>query len=204
MKKQKQAASERGITTVQTSGATELYLIRHAPVIGDGLVYGRRDLPADCSNDARFESLRSSLPDMDMVLSSPAKRCLQTARMIWPQVDPHIDAGLWEQDFGDWEGIPFADIPNHGQLDGADLARFAPPNGESFDDVCVRTGLALTSLPVGRVAVVAHAGVIRAALARALGRIPTALRFEIANLSLTSILVLPDRQYVVREVNRCC
>ncbi len=204
MKKQKQAANERGITTVQTNGATQLYLIRHAPVIADGLVYGRRDLPADCGNAARFASLRASLPDMDLVLSSPAKRCLQTAQMVWPKVKPRVEDALWEQSFGDWEGIPFADIPDHGQLDGAELAAFTPPNGESFDDVCARTAAIMGTLPAGRVAVVAHAGVIRAALSQALGGVPSALRFEIANLSLTSILILPERQYVVREVNRCC
>lgn len=204
MKKQKRAASEREITTVQTKGATQLYLIRHAPVVGDGMVYGRRDLPADCSDSAQFGRLRAALGVMDHVISSPARRCLQTAQVLWPQVPPHTDPDLWEQDFGDWEGLPFADIPDHGRLDGAALAGFAPPNGESFDDVCARTAMAMDRLPIGRVAVVAHAGVIRAALSCALGGLATALRFEIANLSITSILILPDRQYVVREVNRCC
>lgn len=51
-------------------------------------------------------------------------------------------------------------------------------------------------------AVVAHAGTIRAALALAMGNIPAAISFQIAPLSLTRIVALPGDGWSVAEVNR--
>ena len=65
------------------------------------------------------------------------------------------------------------------------LADHRPPGGESFADVCARVAPALAALPGGRTAIVAHAGVARAALALALGSPGLGLAFEVAPLSLT-------------------
>ena len=71
------------------------------------------------------------------------------------------------------------------------LTRTAPPGGESFADACARIVPALESLAAGggRIAVVAHAGTVRAALSRALGRPGAALAFRVAPLSLTRIIL---------------
>ena len=53
----------------------------------------------------------------------------------------------------------------------------------------------------GVTAVVAHAGTVRAALARACGSVPAALAFQIAPLSLTRIIVAPGG-WSVACVNR--
>lgn len=203
MKKQKQSASERGITTVQDHVATEIFLIRHAPVIRDGRVYGRRDIAADCSDCGHFARLRSALPTMDRVLCSPAQRCIKTSAAIWPDAKPVLEPALWEQDLGDWEGQPYADLPELGPMNGLDLASFAPPNGESFQDVCARVDPVLAALPPGKTAFVAHAGSIRAALSVALGGVPTALRFDIANLSVTRLTKLQGGVFCINDVNRC-
>ncbi len=52
--------------------------------------------------------------------------------------------------------------------------------------MAARVAPALAELE-GAVAIVAHAGTIRAALALALGTVPAALAFEIAPLSLTRL-----------------
>ena len=93
-------------------------------------------------------------------------------------------------------------------LNDADLAAYRPPGGESFDDLCARLGPALrdhakaVQAAAAPRALVVHAGVIRAALALALGTGPAALRFEIAPLSVTRLRVLGDAGFGVIGVNR--
>ncbi len=189
---------------MQGNAATELTFIRHAPVIGDGRMYGRRDVAADCSAVDTFEALRASLPQFDTVYCSPALRCVQTLKSLLPEARPILVDDLWEQDFGDWEGVPYSELPNIGAMDGADLSAFSPPNGESFDDLCARVQPVLNRAKPGRALVMAHAGTIRAALSVALGGVPTALRFDIANLSVTRLSRLSNKGvFCIKEVNRC-
>lgn len=188
---------------MQAMGATELCLIRHAPAAHGGRMAGRRDVAAELPPAGALEALRAALGACDVV-ASPALRCRQTAVALWPGVEAHFDARLWEQDFGVWEGVPFTDLPDLGALPPEALAAHRPPQGESFADLCARVAPALQALAGqgGRVAVVAHAGVVRAALALALGAVPGALAFQVAPLSLTRILALPGGQWSVAEVNR--
>lgn len=184
------------------SAATELWLIRHAPVIGSG-VTGRRDLPADCTETPALGGLRAALADVpggfDVTLTSPALRCRQTAAALG--LDGPADPRLWEQDFGAWEGLDAA--PDLGPLDPVDLARHRPPGGESFADLCDRAQPALVGLGGrGRAIVVAHAGIVRAGLALALGSAAPALAFEVAPLSATILRLYPEGVVSVAAVNR--
>lgn len=181
---------------------TELLLIRHAPAITGGRLAGRRDVPADCTSDQAFAALRAALGAVDRRLVSPALRCRQTAAALWPDAAPHADPRLWEQDFGAWEGVPYADLPDLGLRALPDLADHRPPGGESFADQCARTAPALVALATGgRVAVVAHAGTVRAGLALALGAPGPALAFQVAPLSLTRITALAGGGWAVGCVN---
>jgi len=188
---------------MQREGATELILMRHAPALHGGCLAGRRDVAADCPEDAVLERLRRAVGAAKLV-SSPAQRCLQTALALWPGVTPHLDARLWEQDFGAWEGVDFADLPDLGPLPAQDLARHRPPQGESFAELCDRVAPVLHELAGegGRIVVMAHAGVVRAALALALGTVPGALAFQVAPLSITRIFALSGGGWSVAEVNR--
>ena len=186
---------------------TRLALIRHAPALHGGAMAGRRDVAADVSHAAQIAGLRARLQDLgaSRVVTSPALRCVQTARALWPEHSGFAeDARLWEQDFGAWEGVPFIDLPDLGPLSSAELAAHRPPGGESFVELCARVTPALEDLAhdAGCVAVVAHAGVIRAALALALEAQATALRFEVAPLSLTEIVSLPGLGWSIAGVNR--
>ncbi|MHC0052753.1 histidine phosphatase family protein [Actibacterium sp. D379-3] len=184
--------------------ATELTMIRHAPVVPDGRVYGRRDRPADCSDTAAFEALRLRLPAPARIVHSPALRCVQTVATLWPGQAASPCPALWEQDLGAWEGIAYAEMPDLGLLSREELAVHCPPDGESFADLCARAGHALSDLAQGGpTTIVAHAGTIRAALSLALGTVPGALAFEIAPLSVTRIACLPGGNFVIRGVNEC-
>lgn len=182
--------------------ATELMLIRHAPALHGGRLCGRTDVPADCSDAPRIAALRGRIGRPDRILVSPALRCRQTAGALWPDLtNPEMEPALWEQDFGDWEGKAFADLPDLGQMAPEALAAHCPPRGESFADLCARIAPVLTALQGGRVAIVAHAGVVRAGLALALGTVPAALGFEIAPLSLTRLTTFGDGRWSVGTVN---
>ncbi|MCU9849412.1 histidine phosphatase family protein [Defluviimonas sp. WL0024] len=183
--------------------ATELILIRHAPALSQGKLCGRTDVPADCGDVERIEATRAALGTPDRIVVSPALRCRQTAAALWPDLaEPELDAALWEQDFGDWEGRPYAELPDLGPLPPAELADHRPPRGESFADLCARVAPALRrAASGGRVAVVAHAGTARAALALALGNPAQGLAFEIAPLSVTRLRLLEGGGWSVIGVN---
>lgn len=184
-------------------GACELLLIRHAPALGQGRLAGRRDVPADCSDVAALAALCERLGTPDRLIASPARRCRQTAAALWPALTPQLDARLWEQDFGAWEGAAPGDIPDLGALAPAELAAHTPPGGESFDDVCARITPALSEIADGggRIIIIAHAGTVRAALAMAMGVIGPALAFSIAPLSLTQLIACGPSQWAIGGVN---
>lgn len=181
---------------------TELLLIRHAPALTEGRMAGRRDVAADCSDAAAFAALRGRVGATTHRVISPALRCRQTAAALWAE-PVTVEARLWEQDFGDWEGMAFADLPDLGDLGVEALAAHRPPGGESFLDLVERVAPVAASLAGlgGRVAVVAHAGVIRAVLGLALGSAARGLAFQVAPLSLTRV-VAAGGGWSIAEVNR--
>ena len=145
------------------------------------------------------------LPRVQRVYASPARRCLDTTRGIWPDAQVIEEPGLWEQDFGEWEGLPFDQIPDVGALSRQDLAKLAAPGGESFGDLCGRVQPALQKIAGresdGFAVVVAHAGVVRAGLSLALENPGAGLAFAIDPLSLTRLKKVPDGGFSVRSVN---
>ncbi|CAM5323824.1 hypothetical protein FALB51S_01013 [Frigidibacter albus] len=173
----------------------ELVLIRHAPAESGGRLCGRRDVPARMDDGAALARLAVALRGMAAVVTSPALRCRQTAATLFPGRMLAQDPRLWEQDFGAHEGLAAADLPDLGPLDRGVLAAYAPPQGESFAAMAARVAPALEDLArkaiaEGPVAVVAHAGTVRAGLALALGSAPAALAFEVAPLSVTRLRCL--------------
>lgn len=158
-----------------------LYLIRHAPSQSQGRLAGRRDVPADCSDGAALAAIRARLPEQANIWASPAIRCRMTAEALGLP-PPELQPDLWEQNFGNWEGLPYEQLPDLGQLSPAALARHRPPGGESFEMMASRARRRLRQAREDTI-VVAHAGTVRAALSIIMG--PAALSFAVAPLSLT-------------------
>lgn len=180
----------------------ELVLVRHAPAETGGRLSGRRDVPARLKDQAALDRLAGRLTGCVDVVTSPALRCRQTAAALFPRQDVSADCRLWEQDFGAHEGLLPDDLPDLGEIGRADLADVAPPGGESFAEMAARVMPALNDLAGramarGPVAVVAHAGTVRASLALALGDVPAALAFEVAPLSVTRLRCLPGAFSIV-------
>lgn len=172
--------------------SNELILIRHAPALTGGRLCGRTDVPARFEDADAVARLAEALADLRQVVTSPALRCRQTASALFPQITPPQDARLWEQDFGAEDGMALTDLPDLGPLSSEALATHRPPEGESFADMVARVTPALQELGAkaiadGPLAVVAHAGTVRAGLALAMGTTPAALTFEVVPLSVTRL-----------------
>ena len=168
----------------------DLLFIRHAPVVDPSRLWGRSEVDA-APDPAAITAMRDHLDEVSRVVSSPARRCMQTASALFPDTPITEDPRLWEQDFGHHDGAALADLPDLGPLTGEALAGHRWDGGESFADLCARVAPALASLATDApVAVVAHAGTIRAALAVVTGP-GAALAFEVAPLSLTRLTAFP-------------
>lgn len=168
---------------------TELILIRHAPALTDGRLCGRTDVPAALEDDAAFARLSVTLDTPPVLKASPALRCRQTVQKLFPDQPAELDPRLWEQDFGDEDGVPWRDLPDLGLMSRQQLAARRPAGGESFADMVARVTPALQEYITlsGPVVIVAHAGTVRAALSLALGDAALALAFEVAPLSMTRV-----------------
>lgn len=184
---------------------TDLLLIRHAEADTEGRLCGRTDVGLSEAGERSLAELHGRGPEVETLIVSPARRCHMTAQALWPSLARAEDARLWEQDFGAWDGQFYAELPDVGTLSRDALADLAGPEGESFRDLCARAEPAIRSAAkmarqAGPVAVVAHAGIVRAGLSLALGGLSDGLAFEIDPLSVTRFRCLEDG-FSIRSVN---
>lgn len=150
----------------------DLYLIRHTqPEIEAGLCYGRLDVPLPPDAAAACAAVAARLPAVDELWTSPLGRCRALADVIGARMNLIVrpDERLRELAFGAWEGRPW-DVLDRAETDrwAADYWHRAPPGGESYRELHERVLAALTdiaSCAAQCVAVVTHAGPIRALLA---------------------------------------
>ncbi len=157
-----------------------LYLIRHtAPAIAPGVCYGQLDVDVSPSFVQEAAQVLRWLPPPDLILASPLLRATRLAEHLAraQRAELRLDARLAEKHFGAWEGVAWQAIARQ-ELDAwaADLMGYAPPGGESAEQLMQRTGAflqALAPLPQQTIALVAHAGSLRALLAH-LGGLPLA------------------------------
>jgi len=141
----------------------QLFLIRHPrPLLREGLCYGQLDVDAEDPLPIA-ERLGTLLPADIPVVASPLRRARGLAEALHRQ--PTFDRRLLEIHFGDWEGVAWKDIDRQ-LLDAwaADPLHFVAPGGESAAVLQARALDCVSSLGGDRVALVTHAGVIRALL----------------------------------------
>jgi alpha-ribazole phosphatase/probable phosphoglycerate mutase len=158
---------------------TRLLLIRHAEPDEDarGRCYGRLDVGLSPRGLASAERLAANLGNaaLDAVYASPRLRAVQTAAALGGTIT--IDDRLRELDFGRLEGRTYDEIAREQPelfrrwMETPTQVRF--PDGESYADLRERVASAVEDVVDAgceqTVALVSHGGVIRAALAVALG-----------------------------------
>ena len=130
--------------------------IRHAPSdIERGQIAGRWDVDALIPQDDRPCPAKRHIQNLarqdSQVISSGARRCMQTAAYLGLEIDSTIPA-LFEQDFGLWEGKTWLgleqDLTQQDRLQAfwQSPATSRPPKGESFLDQCKRVSAVLDQL----------------------------------------------------------
>lgn len=158
-----------------------LTLIRHTtPNIAAGICYGQLDVAVARNFTDEAAAIRGWLNPADLILTSPLLRAHKLAENIALSHGCEMlhDARLMEMNFGDWEGRAWNDI-GRSEIDSwsADVLYYAPPNGESAQQMMQRVQSMLQDLvqmPQQHIVIVAHGGSIRAVLAQ-LASIPLTL-----------------------------
>jgi broad specificity phosphatase PhoE len=146
-----------------------------------GRCHGRLEVGLSDEGRRQAGELGATLAEVALaaVYSSPLSRALETARPLAAPhgLEPVADDGLSEIDFGELEGLTYAEIEAErpevfrAWMETPTSVRF--PGGESFADLRARVLPAVGALRERHAgeaaAVVAHGGVVRVVLADVLG-----------------------------------
>lgn len=110
-------------------------------------------------------------PEITSVFSSPLARCLETAKLIYPDKKPLVIHELIEYNFGEFEGKTAEELESHPVFSDwlAGKEGVKPPFGESNEDFSKRIATAFIRIVDGLIesgvthsAIVTHGGVISA------------------------------------------
>jgi alpha-ribazole phosphatase len=155
-----------------------IHLIRHALTQGniEGRYIGQTDeeLCQEGLNQLEVMKRDYNYPLADVVFSSGLKRCIQTAKILYPDKTPIEMRGFEECDFGEFEGHTADELERYEEfsqwLSGGEDAR--PLNGESNTEFATRVcdcfaktvdGLIKTGTRTA--AIITHGGVMMSILA---------------------------------------
>jgi broad specificity phosphatase PhoE len=201
---------------------TRLLLLRHGQTEMSALrrYSGRGDVPLTelgrsqaAAAAKRLAATEGLVVDGEAVpiISSPLTRTKQTAQAVADALGGRVEThpGLIETDFGDWEGLTFAEAAERDpELHGSWLgdSSVPPPGGESFDVVHRRVRKARDELIAehgGRTLVlVSHVTPIKTLLRMGLDAGPQLLfRLHLDLASLSIVEFYPDGNASVRLVN---
>ncbi|WP_305789359.1 histidine phosphatase family protein [Symbioplanes lichenis] len=198
--------------------ATRLILVRHGEtaLTQQGRYSGRGDVPLSDEGEAQAMAAGGRVAgisrDVTAVVSSPLSRCTRTAELIASElgnVTVTVMPKLIECDFGDWEGLTFAEVRERwpDELDSwLGSTSVAPPNGESFQAVAKRVRGAqatlLSAYPAQTVVVVSHVSPIKLILRDALAASDAFLhRLFLDAAGVSTVDLWPDGGIAVRSVN---
>lgn len=190
--------------------STRLILARHGQTAWNASrrFQGQTDVPLDEEGLAQAAALAKRLAGdpvhVSAIYTTDLQRAHQTAQVIakalmaagHPRCPLVVEPRLREMHFGDWQGKTYAEI-HHSTPQAlaqweADLARFAPPNGESMGIFSARVGEAMEEIraahPDGSVLVVAHGGPLQVMICLALGLPPQNFwQFQLSNAGLAEL-----------------
>ncbi|WP_217586157.1 histidine phosphatase family protein [Lentibacillus saliphilus] len=134
------------------------------------LYNGWGDVPLSPEGKRAIQRMHHSLEEPELLFSSDLSRCLDTARLLYPDMPIESVPELREINFGDWEGHGYdalKNVPSYQKwLDAPFTAR--PDGGETFPEFTDRVQRGVDVI-VGRInernvneaAIVTHGGVLR-------------------------------------------
>ncbi len=191
-------------------------LLRHGetPLSVERRFAGRGDIPLTEAGVAQARAAARRLAargPVERIVSSPLQRARRTAAEVAAAtgVPAEVDDGWMETDFGEWEGLSFAEALERWPDEVAAWLKdtsVPPPGGESFDETGRRVLAALDRVRAGRVTgtvvVVSHVTPIKTVLRHALLAPPEALRRMFLSVaSLSEVDWYADGPAVVRTLN---
>jgi broad specificity phosphatase PhoE len=155
---------------------TPLFLLRHGPTTASqgGAPLGRLDLPVEPGAQAQWLAVKSELRALGLqrIVTSDLIRARHHAQELAAELELtlRVFSALGEQDFGAWDGVPWAEIRGS-EAFFADPVNTAPPGGESFAACAERTRSLIPALleDASPLLILAHGGPLRAILATFLG-----------------------------------
>jgi len=190
-------------------------LLRHGqtPMSVERRYAGRTDAPLTEAGvqQAAAAAKRLAAAGIDAIVASPLRRALRTAEEVSAVTGVPVtaDDGFRETDFGDWEGLTFAEVrkrwPSE-QTAWLSDPSIAPPGGESFAQVSDRVTAALHRVLAARagrtVLIVSHVTPIKTLVAAALLAPPAALfRMHLDVAALCQVDWYADGPAVLRSFN---
>jgi probable phosphoglycerate mutase len=146
------------------NGRRELWLVRHGETLANRgrSLAGWADVPLTERGEAQAAALRPALEGegFDGVWCSDLRRAVDTARLAFAAA-ARPDARLREMSFGALEGVGWEALEERWQQALARFEGFAPPGGETFEDLRARVLSFVDALPAGRHLLFTHGGVVR-------------------------------------------
>lgn len=161
-----------------------LILVRHGRthLNAEHRLSGHVDVPLDEVGQQQAAGVAALLADAPVrrVVASPLLRTRQTAAPIAAAagVEVEVDDRWIELDYGEWDGLPLAEVPTDTWVRWVEDLDLRPPGGETLVELGVRVRGACEELAAeagrgrdedGDVVVVSHVSPIKAAVAWALG-----------------------------------
>ncbi|MCU1338062.1 MAG: Phosphoglycerate mutase [Bryobacterales bacterium] len=183
---------------------SEIWLVRHGETewSRSGQHTSRTDLPLTPEGERQAANLKRMLAghSLALVLSSPMKRAVDTARLVG--LTPQLDNDLREWDYGDYEGLTTAEIQK--RVPDWTIWTGAPPNGETIEQVAARADrvIARALAAGGDVALFGHGHLLRVLGARWIGLEPSAGRLLALSTASVSVLGYERETRVIRLWNQ--
>ena len=155
-----------------------IHLIRHGAISPtlNGRYIGTTDAPLSDKGRLELRRLDHELdyPYAKVVFSSPLKRCVESARILYPSIEPLVIDQLSECCFGEWENKTADELK--GEEDFAKWlagdSSVKPPRGESNADFTRRICLMFENIVDGLIktgttdaVIITHGGVMSTLLA---------------------------------------
>ena len=120
----------------------KLVMIRHGatPSNKEHRYLGRTDEGLSMEGERALQEVRNTYPSVDYLFVSPMRRCIQTARILYPQQEIFVIPDWVETDFGDFEGKNYVELKENEYyqkwIDSNGTLPF--PNGERREDFTER------------------------------------------------------------------
>ena len=170
----------------------EVVIIRHGKTEGNT----RKAYIGTTNENLKMELIKDieikKYPLVEKVFSSPLKRCLETAKIIYPlETKLRIKEDLKECDFGDFEGKNYEELKNDSNyikwLENNGEEKI--PNGESRVEFEKRCQLCFENIireclenNIKKIAIICHGGTIMSILHKFVNKSESFYRWQVENL----------------------